>query len=145
MLQGFPSSLLDLVKKMFMRNPADRPTVQEILKHGFFHGTLVWPSLSANPSPSASTTTSRTPWHHQVQDKLVMASENRLLATNLSNPVHQAISLSAAVPLGIVMGNDTSSLTIPAPSASRYRSDFEEIEFLGKGGFGEVVKVSRSF
>ncbi|KAJ2793675.1 eukaryotic translation initiation factor 2-alpha kinase, partial [Coemansia guatemalensis] len=27
------------------------------------------------------------------------------------------------------------------PSASRYRTDFEEIEFLGKGGFGSVVKA----
>ncbi|KAJ1722227.1 eukaryotic translation initiation factor 2-alpha kinase [Coemansia erecta] len=26
------------------------------------------------------------------------------------------------------------------PSASRYRTDFEEVEFLGKGGFGSVVK-----
>lgn len=26
-------------------------------------------------------------------------------------------------------------------SHSRYYNDFEEIEFLGKGGFGEVVKV----
>ncbi|KAJ2597808.1 eukaryotic translation initiation factor 2-alpha kinase [Coemansia sp. RSA 1722] len=27
------------------------------------------------------------------------------------------------------------------PSSSRYRADFEEIEFLGKGGFGSVVKA----
>ncbi|KAJ2548949.1 eukaryotic translation initiation factor 2-alpha kinase, partial [Coemansia sp. RSA 1933] len=27
------------------------------------------------------------------------------------------------------------------PSASRYRTDFEEVEFLGKGGFGSVVKA----
>jgi translation initiation factor 2-alpha kinase 4 len=29
----------------------------------------------------------------------------------------------------------------PAISTSRYKADFEEIEFLGKGGFGEVIKA----
>lgn len=28
---------------------------------------------------------------------------------------------------------------------SRLRTEFEEIEFLGKGGFGDVVKVCNSF
>ncbi|KAJ1992057.1 eukaryotic translation initiation factor 2-alpha kinase [Coemansia spiralis] len=31
--------------------------------------------------------------------------------------------------------------TVMRPLASRYRTDFEEIEFLGKGGFGSVVKA----
>jgi eukaryotic translation initiation factor 2-alpha kinase 4 len=29
----------------------------------------------------------------------------------------------------------------PRPSGSRYRSEFEELEFLGKGGGGQVVKA----
>jgi translation initiation factor 2-alpha kinase 4 len=31
--------------------------------------------------------------------------------------------------------------TAPVISTSRYKTDFEEIEFLGKGGFGEVIKA----
>ncbi|KNC72562.1 hypothetical protein SARC_14880, partial [Sphaeroforma arctica JP610] len=34
-----------------------------------------------------------------------------------------------------------SDLNAKATAASRYRTDFEEIEFIGKGGFADVVKV----
>lgn len=36
--------------------------------------------------------------------------------------------------------SDINAIT-PVISTSRYKSDFEEIEFLGKGGFGEVIKA----
>ena len=35
---------------------------------------------------------------------------------------------------------NTLSLLDPPSTLSRYQSDFEEIEFLGKGGYGSVVK-----
>lgn len=57
-----------------------------------------------------------------------MANTNAI--TNLPAPNAHGQSLSADTPNAIH--------TI---STSRYKTDFEEIEFLGKGGFGEVVKA----
>ncbi|GAA6018919.1 hypothetical protein JCM10207_009197 [Rhodosporidiobolus poonsookiae] len=66
-------------------------------------------------------------WHH-------LASGQRV-ATPLVSPPPPSTQLSRSIeaPSGF--------FSQPKPSVSRYRNEFEELEFLGKGGGGQVVKA----
>lgn len=49
--------------------------------------------------------------------------------------------LSPNMPLSRSVEAQASFFWQPRPSGSRYRSEFEELEFLGRGGGGQVVKA----
>ncbi|KAF9920215.1 hypothetical protein BGZ65_011438, partial [Modicella reniformis] len=129
-----PKRTKDILTKMFERDAKRRPSAADLLNDPF---------LSDEPSDD----------HTLVQFQMyrVNAEDDSRLGVRRSN-VPAAIS----VPLPRV-GRESSRLddmyvddsinqlnTSPQTGSnlySRYKSDFEEIEFLGRGGFGEVVQA----
>lgn len=84
----------------------------------------------------------------QLEDTSMTESSSRSLPQSLASPVqelHQMPSIHAMSPPnqhGYL--NEQAGLFFQprfTASASRYRSEFEEVEKLGQGGFGQVVKA----
>ncbi|CAO3634097.1 unnamed protein product [Cunninghamella blakesleeana] len=69
--------------------------------------------------------------------------KNRVITTTATTGgANQFISMQPSSALPPPMSTSSQLNTnIQVGGISRYRTDFEEIEFLGKGGFGEVVKA----
>ncbi|GAA6036515.1 hypothetical protein JCM8097_003543 [Rhodosporidiobolus ruineniae] len=85
-------------------------------------------STSQAPSLLLSTTppNPKNGWQH-------LASGHRVATPLVSPPPTTQLSRSAEAPNGFFFQ--------PKQTVSRYRSEFEELEFLGKGGGGQVVKA----
>ena len=106
---------------MFIKDASERPTALELLKHSFF-GDAVKADLPValeifTGSPAQSPVPSRRPMHMHLSP---------------TTPAKPALGAHTHVMEQSVFDSQT---------LSRYRIDFEELEFLGKGGFGEVVKA----
>ncbi|KAI8053805.1 kinase-like domain-containing protein [Syncephalis plumigaleata] len=107
-----PDSLIQLLKRIFQTDPKQRPSIAEILNDAAFKNS---------------------------QD---MKIPMQLLFGNSNSRSHLSTGSDTNYPVAMIYG--TSPLDVPVSNlstVSRYEADFEEIEFLGKGGFGEVVKA----
>jgi eukaryotic translation initiation factor 2-alpha kinase 4 len=128
-LTDIPPTLVDFFSHLFRADAKDRKSALELLEHSFICDRITNPIV-----------------HYMPQDQIV-AKGGSLLAINSKhisssmmdhNYSAQAVAVRTATP-----GRQTTLLPLAAPlsSFSRYQTDFEEIEFLGRGAFGDVVKV----
>jgi translation initiation factor 2-alpha kinase 4 len=133
------SSPADLVRNLPRNSP---PVLKRVLSDLLLLDGKKRPGaarLAAQLAETSGSSTSKTPsillsttppnplqgWHQ-------LASGQRV-ATPLVSPPPTQLSRSVEAPSGFFYQ--------PKTTASRYRSEFEELEFLGKGGGGQVVKA----
>lgn len=133
-----PAAARDLAKKMLHSDPRKRPTAIDLLKDNFFgdgkdsNGPVMEEVSTVFMNDRATSTPM------QAQKDVPAGFGDGAMVYEPSMATH-AREKSLSSPL---MAPASTSLHHPnTGSSSRYRTDFEEIEFLGKGGFGEVVKA----
>jgi translation initiation factor 2-alpha kinase 4 len=152
-----PFMIVDFFLNIFQTDPKDRISAFELLEHTFLHEPIV--SLSSHgPHPSLTLqehgggpSTIMDPFHHPHYNPLgrIMAGDgyNPNIAVGSALPA-TATTIIPASPFGPIRHSKSDGhqplsplLTTSLSSLSRYQTDFEEIEFLGRGAFGDVVKV----
>ncbi|KAI8816832.1 kinase-like domain-containing protein [Fimicolochytrium jonesii] len=115
-VQETSRGLAELVSVMLAPDPKDRPNAMEILNHAFFSNTHSEMPIAFEIMKSSSAVSSPMNSHRRTLPP-VTPSKQSPNANYVGPSIFDSMTLS------------------------RYRLDFEEIEFLGKGGFGEVVKA----
>lgn len=114
----------------FDSTPSWPPLIITLFIYFYFYFTRR--SCKAFPSPGPAVPSNK----NMGMDPLFDASVNS--TSGFESPLQTQGSYAGTTTAGIGFGSQT--LTSSAV-VSRYKADFEEIEFLGKGGFGEVVKA----
>ncbi|KAI8983703.1 kinase-like domain-containing protein [Pilobolus umbonatus] len=130
-----PSYAIEFAKKLLEPDPKKRPTVLHLINDPFFMSDSE-SCVSENAAPPIFS--SHLPSHLNSNSQINLSTSplyepsmaplelNKRIYNQNKNPNQSSISV-----------NDIASTT----SSSRYKADFEEIEYLGKGGFGEVIKA----
>lgn len=119
---GLSTDFLSLIATMLSKDPKDRSTAMELLQHPFFNEIT----------------------HLELPVALeIMKSSSAVVSPANSFNRRSIPPTTPQKPPTLPVANPTMSQSsiFEAQTLSRYRLDFEEIEFLGKGGFGEVVKA----
>ncbi|KAI8390963.1 kinase-like domain-containing protein [Radiomyces spectabilis] len=129
----FPAQAREFAQKMLENDPKKRLTAIDLLNDPFFSSE--GGSLIADANPPIFT------------DSVAPAVQPKEAPT-LGPTSHFGFEPSMAPPNDFTRPTYTptanmSSMAMASVGSgtSRYKADFEEIEFLGKGGFGEVVKA----
>ncbi|KAI8975061.1 hypothetical protein BDF20DRAFT_988622 [Mycotypha africana] len=157
-----PSVAIDFAKRLLEPDPKKRPTAIDLMRDPFFEGDGEY-MLTEQPAASPIFSTVVPPISsNEVLDHAHNNNNNNKLQVptrplyeqsmapdfnkSLYPPDHYNNKQNTYHP-----GHPTNYLTQhpstsestsgASPITSRYKNDFEEIEFLGKGGFGEVIKV----
>lgn len=131
-----PPAARAMAEKMLQPDPKKRPTAIDLLKDPFF-GTADDKSYgveSSSDSPARSDLS--TPFTQSDGPIMNAPAQYTPFDTSMAPREHKP-----AIPrVNAPMLHAASSASSSGPG-SRYKTDFEEIEFLGKGGFGEVIKA----
>ncbi|KAI8909361.1 kinase-like domain-containing protein [Powellomyces hirtus] len=118
----YSNDLSELVSRMLSKDPKDRSTAMELIEDPLFADDAYYDLPVALEIMKSSSTAVRSPANSAYKGP----------------PVPTIPSTPQKSPLA---RTDEEHNIFEAQTLSRYRLDFEEIEFLGKGGFGEVVKA----
>eukprot|EP01113_Clastostelium_recurvatum_P042340 TRINITY_DN6857_c0_g1_i2.p1 TRINITY_DN6857_c0_g1~~TRINITY_DN6857_c0_g1_i2.p1 ORF type:complete len:1461 (+),score=371.59 TRINITY_DN6857_c0_g1_i2:29-4411(+) len=132
---------------------ATEDLAQQLVEHGLLSPTIASMLDSSSPAataalhPSTIMAGSRTSLgYHPPSTQASPALPSSAMPPS-SIPIPLELDLQHPLPQSLPLGNNNpnnpSLATKPSmsPTLSRYKTDFEEIEPLGRGGFGQVVKV----
>ncbi|KAI8080591.1 kinase-like domain-containing protein [Thamnidium elegans] len=136
----------EFARRLLEPDPKKRPTAIDLMNDPFFAGDnesmiaeqAAPPVFSTNVAPHMNSKSLQKP--HKVGPPQLFEPSlaahhdfNKSMYPPNNHMINNVPTTQAPLP-------DTSPAT-PNFGSSRYKTDFEEIEFLGKGGFGEVVKA----
>ncbi|KAG1140239.1 hypothetical protein G6F37_009236 [Rhizopus arrhizus] len=134
------------VKRILDSDPKKRPTAIELMNDPFLND--IDSSLSSDRLSKSSMEINATTYARSGKNKMRSRSPHNILESEqvLFSPKNEPVSnrIFAASNYPVTKNNIPNVSTELVSSnikESRYKTDFEEIEFLGKGGFGEVIKV----
>ncbi|KAI8926668.1 kinase-like domain-containing protein [Entophlyctis helioformis] len=162
---SIPSSLSTLLSKMMALDPDERPSVSEALDYPFFASDT--PSSSPVSMPRSATESLEqhiaVAVEPPVQNKpkpigfaaptpaVPVRSTSPMAAKTMTASSRAMYESAVNPPLNLQAETDQNPQIEPATNAfdmsrlkqtsSRYAADFEEVECLGRGGFGQVFKA----